>query len=316
MRDLRMRNPRGFFGFMLLIVFALVPSIALCGSSAVRDLPDYYTADSTFVVIVYINPITNAEGLALTETLPSGWSIVSSDPPYSKYVASTNSYKWLAYGTPPISPFTVRYTVKVPPGTTGTYQITGLLHTSIDDVGVTGDSSISDHQSIESKELPFSYGWNLICLPLEPKTQFTAQGFLDLLNTYGAQAIEIDRWYNSTWQGYIDGYPFNNFTLEIGKGYFVKCTSSATVTISGIPVTGVSVSFLSGWNLIGIPCGSYNAEGVLEKIRSQSGDAIEIDRWYNSTWQGYIYGFPFNNFKVDSWRGYFIKSNKASTCEF
>ncbi len=298
--------------FLFVFILMLFPGVGFSASSAVRDLPETYTAGSTFAVTVNVNPVPGASGLILTETLPAGWTVVSANPPVNKYIASTNSYKWLGFS----SPFTLSYTVSVPSGTTGTYEISGLLHTSLDDVSVTGDQYITDYQPGTDVQIFLTAGWNLIALPVQPSVTYTAESFLNLLNSYGAQATEIDRWYNSTWQGYIAGYPFNNFNIEIGKGYFIKCGASATITITGTEITNTSISFANGWNLIGIPSGTYTAQGVLDKIRANAGNATEINRWINSTWDGHLDGLPFNNYNIDAWRGYFIRNTQSSVCDF
>ncbi|HPP66460.1 MAG TPA: hypothetical protein PKX05_00935 [bacterium] len=209
---------------LFILVSLIFPYIAFCASSAIRVLPGTYTAGETFDVSVFITPVSNAIDLILTETLPAGWTIVYANPGYNKYSADTNSYKWMVYQyTPPISPFTITYTVHVPEGTTGTHQIIGLLHTSLDDVVVTGNSVIVDQYLPTSVSMFFEQGWNLICLPVEPATPITAQDFLDKLNTQGAGATEINRWHNGAWQAHINELPFNNdFNIESYCGYLIK----------------------------------------------------------------------------------------------
>jgi len=47
------------------------------------------------------------------------------------------------------------------------------------------------------------------------------------INAQGGTGLEVDRWVNGDWSAYINGFPLNDFTIENGKGYFVKCSASS-----------------------------------------------------------------------------------------
>ena len=66
-------------------------------------------------------------------------------------------------------------------------------------------------------------GWNMVGVPYPPNT-YTAQSYLDHLNSQGNACAEIDRWLNGGWEAHYNGLPFNNFTIEPEHGYFVRCT--------------------------------------------------------------------------------------------
>ncbi len=128
------------------LLFVSIPLFA--SDTATRDLPDYYTAGSTFEVTIYVNTETEnpPNGVILSETLPSNWSITSATPNYSKYQSSTNTYKWLQFNSSGISPFTITYTVSVPEGTTGTYEFSGIINTTTSgELPIEGDTSISNN---------------------------------------------------------------------------------------------------------------------------------------------------------------------------
>jgi len=134
---------------IVFIFSLLVLSACFCFAEniATRDLPDCYVSGATFNVVVYVvtDPVNfPSTGIVVTEILPSGWSIVNSDPPWSKYIASTNSYKWLAFSQSPIGPFIIRYTVNVPPGTGGQYVFSGTLNDGYSITDITGDTTISE----------------------------------------------------------------------------------------------------------------------------------------------------------------------------
>ncbi|MCD6221185.1 dockerin type I repeat-containing protein [bacterium] len=139
----------GKINFLFIIFSILFMNISLFTSdTATRDLPDYYTAGSNFEVTIYVNTDTQnpPTGVIISETLPSNWSIISSNPQWSKYQSSTNTYKWLKFNSSGVSPFTITYTVSVPEGTTGTYEFSGIINTTTSgEVSIEGDTYISDN---------------------------------------------------------------------------------------------------------------------------------------------------------------------------
>ena len=93
---------------------------------------------------VSVVPEPETYGVILSETLPAGWSIVSSSPGYSSYVADTNTYKWLAFSNTGVEPFTVSYTAQVPQDASGTASFAGTVATSGSTNAVGGDQTIVD----------------------------------------------------------------------------------------------------------------------------------------------------------------------------
>jgi PKD repeat protein len=82
----------------------------------------------------------------------------------------------------------------------------------------------------EAVPLTLQVGWNSIGIP--HTDSYTAESLCQEMINQGVTAIEIDRWYASGWDGHICGLPFNNFNLERDRGYFVKSSTSGTVTPS------------------------------------------------------------------------------------
>ncbi len=82
--------------------------------------------------------------------------------------------------------------------------------------------------------LDLQVGWNSIGVPSGPPPgAYTAESLCDEIISEGVMALEIDRWYASGWDGHVCGLPFNDFAIEMGKGYFVKTGSTGTVILSG-----------------------------------------------------------------------------------
>lgn len=159
-------------------------------------------------------------------------------------------------------------------------------------------------------------GWNLISLPVSPTTALTAEGLLQLINSQGGQATDVNRWQAGAWNTHLAGLPFNDFALEPGRGYFVKANRASTVTIAGHAYTGApQVALAPGWNLVAFPYlrTTYTAESLIQAIASQGGKVAEIDRWSANGWSAHVSGLPFNNFTIDSTAAYFIRASQPST---
>ncbi|WP_423226410.1 CARDB domain-containing protein [Candidatus Amarolinea aalborgensis] len=159
-------------------------------------------------------------------------------------------------------------------------------------------------------------GWNLLGLNVLADPMPLAEEALDDIEAQGGNASEIDRWLNGGWNSHIHNLPFNNYPLELGKGYFVKSAAVYAWQRSGRPPSNPLLMALTpGWNLIGLPRlpGSLNAEQLLDGIEAQGGNCSEIDRWLNGGWNGHIHNLPFNNFTLRTDEGYFAKCSQAST---
>ena len=168
---------------------------------------------------------------------------------------------------------------------------------------------------IQQTTLALSPGWNLLALPLNPVSAFTAQSLLNAINVQGGSCSEIDRWYNGGWSAHINNLPFNNFTVEPGKAYFLKCAATSQWTLVGhASVAGVPVPLQPGWILMGVPypASGYYAQSLLTAIAGQGGACSEIDRWYNGGWSAHINNLPFNNFAIGPASGYFVKCSQSS----
>ena len=164
--------------------------------------------------------------------------------------------------------------------------------------------------------LSFVPGWNLISLPLLPTDPYQAQSLLDDINAGGGDCSEIDRWLNDTWDAHIDGLTFNNYDIQVGQGYFIKCSQSSDWILEGSALeSGVALDLIPGWNLVGVPYpeSGYNAQGVLDDINAQGGECSEIDRWLDDTWDAHIDGLTFNNFDLLPDEGYFVKCTETSS---
>ena len=157
-------------------------------------------------------------------------------------------------------------------------------------------------------------GWNKVALPLSLATSLTAEQLCTQIAEQGGSIVEIDRWYNGGWSGHACGYPFNNFDIELGVGYFIKADAVSDWSISGSSVSSASpLNLQIGWNSISLPhTEAYSAESLCNAI-NQHVTVLEIDRWHNGGWQGHPCGLPFNDFPIERGKGYFVKSSSSGT---
>ena len=166
---------------------------------------------------------------------------------------------------------------------------------------------------------PLQSGWNLVALQVTPASPVTAMALCASLDaTVAGSAYEIDRWENSGWDGHRCGVPANNFTLEPGRGYFIRVTKPVTWSLGGTRIiTPPSLSLGTGWNLIGVgavapgtvtaPSGCTAMDGT-----AGTGTVVELDRWEAGAWEGHRCGLPVNAFPLQAGRGYFVRLTRPA----
>jgi PKD repeat protein len=191
----------------------------------------------------------------------------------------------------------------------GDYPVT---LTVTDNGGASDTYAFTASVGAASVEIPIQIGWNLISLPLDAATSYTAE---TLCSEIGEHISEIDRWYAGGWDSHVCGLPFNDFEIGVGNGYFARSTSATQWSLAGTVLTGQFIlSFSPGWNLVSLPTGTnYAAEELGDEINAQGGSCVEIDRWYAGGWDSHVIDLPFNDFAIEPGTGYFIRCNAGST---
>ncbi|NDF07880.1 MAG: hypothetical protein EB058_04285, partial [Proteobacteria bacterium] len=166
---------------------------------------------------------------------------------------------------------------------------------------------------------PLQTGWNLVALQVIQAVPVTAMALCASLDgTVAGSAYEIDRWENSGWQGHRCGVPANNFTLEPGRGYFIRVTKPVTWPLGGTRIiTPPSLELGTGWNLVGVgvvapgtvtaPSGCTAMDGT-----AGTGTVVELDRWEAGAWEGHRCGLPVNAFPLQAGRGYFVRLTRPA----
>ncbi|MGB0385397.1 MAG: choice-of-anchor B family protein [Ardenticatenaceae bacterium] len=161
-----------------------------------------------------------------------------------------------------------------------------------------------------SSDIELRLGWNKISLAVQPTSPITAESLCAEIDSI----VEIDRFINGGWQGHICGQPFNNFTLGMNSGYFIKSDAVATWSVEALPVSSSTLHLEIGWNSISLPhTDGYMAETLCDEIIAQGVMAVEIDRWDAGGWEGHICGQTFNDFAINPGEGYFVKTSSAGT---
>jgi len=166
-------------------------------------------------------------------------------------------------------------------------------------------------------------GWNLVALPLAPAGTLTAPQVCEAINASGGPgtAFEIDRYVDGGWESHRCGLPPNGYSLEPGKGYFIRMARPAAWVMNGTPHEGrLTYDMVAGWNLIAFPglTGRYDAEQVIVALNAASAvgaspPVTEIDRWEDAGWQGHLAGLPVNRFAIEDGRGYFVRLSAPLT---
>ena len=87
--------------------------------------------------------------------------------------------------------------------------------------------SLTGYPIQQAGVIQLNAGWNLISIS-HSAAPLTAQSLIAGINAQGGNCSEVDRWLNGGWNAYSAGLPFNNFAIESGQGYFVKCATSSS----------------------------------------------------------------------------------------
>ena len=83
-------------------------------------------------------------------------------------------------------------------------------------------------------EVSLVNGWNLIALPVEPATSYTASTMAAGINNQGGNVTQVF-WWNAaagSWDFYLADIGFGpDFNVELGEGYLLKSTTASTWTV-------------------------------------------------------------------------------------
>lgn len=200
-----------------------------------------------------------------------------------------------------ISPSTLGYfaSYTYPPNiTTGTYRI---IVSGNDEK----DRSIFEDTTFiyTSYKTNFESGWNLVALPLQPKTRYTAELMMKEIEG----CTRITRWDRDTqrYVSHIKALPINNFYIEPGEGYFVYVEKDSIFNLKGINLPSLTINLHQGWSLISIPVKCF-----AEEVCNITGSTKVI--MFDETKQSLVthikyFPDPEKNFLTEKHKGYFVK---------
>ncbi|MBI2855954.1 MAG: leucine-rich repeat domain-containing protein [Chloroflexi bacterium] len=163
-------------------------------------------------------------------------------------------------------------------------------------------------------------GLNFIGLPYTTLERYTASTLAAEIARQGGQVDQLDRWDKSLgrWQSHKVGYGFNDFAIVLGEAYFLKVTRAVAWQMCGYALEeAVPLELVVGLNGVAVPYSpaAYTASTLAEAVAAQGGQVDQLDLWDQSLgrWQSHKVGYSFNNFAIESWRGYFLKVTGKTT---
>ncbi len=75
------------------------------------------------------------------------------------------------------------------------------------------------------KSIRLDAGWTMLGVPAckdGAESCYTASTLAAAINSQGGDVVEINRWVDGAWSSYQVGFPFNDFKVYVGQGYFVR----------------------------------------------------------------------------------------------
>ena len=179
----------------------------------------------------------------------------------------SDNYDWLTYSPTSGSSTGEHDTIIVQVNTTG---LEGSYTGSVDISSNGGNGTFTVTFYVPSMTFNYTFllygGWNLITIPVE--NNFTAKTLME--NISGCQIVccwdSIDQEYECFTIHSPSGY---DFPIENGMGYFIGVTEDSNFSVTGKPISNVSINLYEGWNLIGwFNENSTTAMSLLENITS------------------------------------------------
>jgi len=110
----------------------------------------------------------------------------------------------------------------------------------------------------------------------------------------------------------------NVFPVVPGEGYFVRCSTAGTWTVTGLRFSAASapLSLAAGYSLVGLPVdagGTYTSESAALEINAQGGSASLVIRYDTGVFKTHPLGSSEEVFSLLMGQGYFIRCTNPST---
>jgi len=154
--------------------------------------------------------------------------------------------------------------------------------------------------------IPLEAGWNLITVPVNI-AGFNASNLKE--NITGCQSIG---WFDSAAQIFrvYTGNPASDFVILDGCGLLLYTTAGSTLTLTGMPITTVSVPINAGWNVIGW----FNASDTTAISLHGNITGCQSIGWFDSAAQIFrVYtGNPASDFVISQGMGLMLYTTTSS----
>jgi alpha-tubulin suppressor-like RCC1 family protein len=169
-----------------------------------------------------------------------------------------------------------------------------------------------------SATMTVATGWNLVALAVDPADPMTASTVCSRLDSAGGAATttEVVRWEVGAWESHRCGIAANDFLIDPDRGYFIRATKSASITLTGTPADPKQGRILEGgWNLVGLGTAAamMDAPTLLASFDGASGVAgtgAEAARWQAGAWESFQRTLNVNRFTIEGGRGYFVRLSR------
>ena len=111
-----------------------------------------------------------------------------------------------------------------------------------------------------------------------------------------------------------------------GEGVWINSSVAQTLSLSGTPCTGTSLSLVAGWNLIGLKGSEQKA--IADLVSGKTDKIASVWKWVDNTWavnlpqsdsaalETYANGKGFKVLStLDPWEGFWVNATEAITLE-
>jgi hypothetical protein len=178
-----------------------------------------------------------------------------------------------------------------------------LTNVSLNEGGVSADTTDGTLTVLEQIDIVLRQGWNLfsICLDVEDDSVSSVLDQLDYESV----------WTSGSWKQYFPDDPDFPGGLDVivhGKGYWIDMEANdATLTITGVRLADTTIQLEEGWNLVG-----YNHPEEIDVEDAQlftPGDNTVICTYEAGVWKKYHAGDPSSLNDLDRFKpgnGYYI----------
>lgn len=198
---------------------------------------------------------------------------------------------------------------------------------------------LSVNQVSNAYDIVLKEGLNLVSFDFYPALNvgesYTAEQLLEEANSQFEVISQITYFSNGSWKGGImsksteSGTPAgSDFPLLPGFGYAIVATRNSRIPIPGFDInTNVPVSFIPGWNLIGVSgyTKAFTARTLIDSVNRISGLTADNITWWPvskgmfeglQVSEGTEYGFDY---PITTSNGYFVRISsfqpEDSTCK-